>query len=341
MNKINLDNKTILVTGTAGFIGSYLVERLCKEFKVKVIGIDNLNDYYDSNLKEHRLNNLKTFENFKFIKGDIADKKLIERVFIEEKPNIVVNLAAQAGVRYSIENPDAYMETNVIGFYNILEAIRNNPVEHFIYSSSSSVYGDEEVPYYEDVNTDRTVSLYGATKKCDEVLAYAYSKMYNIPTTGLRFFSVYGPLGRPDMAYFDFTNKLINQEKIKIYNYGKCARDFTYIDDIIEGIIRVIQKSPDTETPHNIYNIGNSKPVYILDFINILEEELVNANLISKDYEFEKLHELLPMQNGEVIETYADTTKLEKDFGFRPNTPIREGLRKFIEWYKDYYKKDK
>ena len=337
MKKIDLNNKTILVTGSAGFIGSYLVERLCKEYKVKVIGIDNLNDYYDIKLKEYRLNKLLTFENFKFIKGDIADKELIQGIFEEYKPNIVVNLAAQAGVRYSIENPDIYINTNVIGFYNILEAIRNNPVEHFVYASSSSIYGDEITPYLEKTNTDKPVSLYGATKKCDEVLAYSYSKMYNIPSTGLRFFTVYGPLGRPDMAYFDFTNKLINREKIKIYNYGNCKRDFTYIDDIVEGIIRVIQASPDTEISHNIYNVGNSKPINMIDFISILEEEIVNAELLPKDYDFTSLHELIPMQKGDVIETYSDTTKLEKDYGFRPNTSIREGLRKFIEWYKEYY----
>ena len=337
MKKIDLNNKTILVTGSAGFIGSYLVERLCKEYKVKVIGIDNLNDYYDIKLKEYRLNKLLTFENFKFIKGDIADKELIQGIFEEYKPNIVVNLAAQAGIRYSIENPDIYINTNVIGFYNILEAIRNNPVEHFVYASSSSIYGDEITPYLEKTNTDKPVSLYGATKKCDEVLAYSYSKMYNIPSTGLRFFTVYGPLGRPDMAYFDFTNKLINREKIKIYNYGNCKRDFTYIDDIVEGIIRVIQASPDTEISHNIYNVGNSKPINMIDFISILEEEIVNAELLPKDYDFTSLHELIPMQKGDVIETYSDTTKLEKDYGFRPNTSIREGLRKFIEWYKEYY----
>lgn len=340
MKKIDLNNKTILVTGSAGFIGSYLVERLCKEYKVKVIGIDNLNDYYDIKLKKYRLNKLLTFENFKFIKGDIADKELIQGIFEEYKPNIVVNLAAQAGVRYSIENPDIYINTNIIGFYNILEAIRNNPVEHFVYASSSSIYGDDVTPYLEEANTDRPVSLYGATKKCDEVLAYSYSKMYNIPSTGLRFFTVYGPLGRPDMAYFSFTNKLINKEKIKIYNYGKCKRDFTYIDDIVEGIIRVMMGSPDSSIPHNIYNIGNSESIELLDFISILEEELIKAELLPEDYNFESYKELIPMQKGDVVETYSDTTKLEKDYGFRPNTSIREGLKKFIEWYKEYNKKD-
>ena len=339
MKKININNKTILVTGAAGFIGSHLVNRLCKDFNVKVIGLDNINDYYDTKLKEYRLNNLLTFENFKFIKGNIADKKLIYNIFKEYKPSIVVNLAAQAGARDSITNPDAYIEANIIGFYNILEACRHNPVEHLVYASSSSVYGDnKKVPFSTEDKTDTPVSLYAATKKSDELMAYAYSKNYSIPTTGLRFFTVYGPAGRPDMVYFKFTNKLVNNEKIQIYNYGKCKRDFTYIDDIVEGIIRVIQKSSDNEVPYSVYNIGNSNPESLLDFINILQEELVRAKVLPENYDFEKHKELLPMQQGDVEETYADVTPLEKDYGFRPNTNLKDGLRKFAEWYKEFYK---
>ena len=338
MKKINIDNKTILVTGSIGFIGYFLSKRLCEEFNVKVIGIDNLNDYYDINLKEYRLNKLLTFENYKFIKGNIADKELIERIFKENKPDIVVNLAAQVGVRYSIENPSPYIETNIIGFYNILEACRNYPVEHLVYASSSSVYGtNSKVPFSTDDKVDTPVSIYAATKKSNELLAHSYSKLYNIPTTGLRFFTVYGPLGRPDMAYFSFTNKLINNETIKIFNYVNCKRDFTYIDDIVEGIIRVIQKSSSEEVPYNIYNIGNSKPENLLDFVNILEEELVRAKLLREDYDFDSHKELVPMQKGDVLETYSDTMPLEKDYGFKPNTPLREGLRKFVEWYKEFY----
>ena len=334
MKKIDLNNKTILVTGSVGFIGYYLSKRLCSEFNVKVIGLDSITDYYDIKLKEYRLNELKKYSNYEFVKGDIKDKKLITKVFEKYKPNIVVNLAAQVGVRYSVENPDVYIDSNIIGFFNILEACRNNKVEHLVYASSSSVYGDEEVPYPETVDTSKPVSLYAATKKSNEVMAYAYSKNYNIPVTGLRFFTVYGPLGRPDMAYFNFTNKLINKEKIRIFNYGKCTRDFTYVDDIVEGILRVIQK---TNGNYNIYNIGNSHPENLLEFVNILEEELKRVNILDKDYDYKSLHELVPMQPGDVLETYADTSKLEKDYGFKPNTPLREGLRKFAEWYKEFY----
>ena len=340
MKKIDLNNKTILVTGAAGFIGSYLSERLCKEFKnIKVIGFDSINDYYDIKLKEYRLNKLSTFENFKFIKGNLANKELIQGIFEEYKPSVVVNLAAQAGVRYSIENPDAYIEANLIGFYNILEACRHNPVEHLVYASSSSVYGgNTKVPFSTDDKVDNPVSLYAATKKSNELLAHSYSKLYNIPSTGLRFFTVYGPAGRPDMAYFSFTDKLIKGEKIKIFNYGNCKRDFTYIDDIVEGIIRVMQGVPDMEIPYNVYNIGNSDPVNLLDFVNILQEELIRAKVLPEDYDFDSHKELVPMQKGDVEVTYADTTPLEKDYGFKPNTPLREGLRKFSEWYKDFYK---
>lgn len=333
--------RKIFITGVAGFIGSNLAKKLLeKEQDILIIGIDNLNDYYDISLKEYRLDELKKYDNFIFIKGDIADKKIINNIFNKYTPNIVVNLAAQAGVRYSITNPDVYIESNIIGFYNILEGCRNYPVEHFVYASSSSTYGDEPVPYTEEVDTSKPVSLYGATKKCNEVLAYSYSKMYNIPTTGLRFFTVYGPAGRPDMAYFKFTNKLINNEKIQIYNYGNCKRDFTYIDDIVEGIIRVINKPPVKGTdiiPCNIYNIGNSHPENLLDFVTILQEELVKVGILPRDYDFESHKELVPMQNGDVLETYADTTKLEKDFGFKPSTSLREGIKNFSQWYKEYY----
>lgn len=343
MNKIDLNNKTILITGSAGFIAFHLIERLFKEYKnIKIIGLDNLNDYYDIELKKYRLNKLLTFENFKFIKCDIADKELIYNIFKEYKPNIVVNLAAQAGVRYSINNPDAYIETNIIGFYNILEACRNYPVEHLVYASSSSVYGDNtKVPYTEEDNVDRPVSLYAATKKCDEILAYSYSKMYNISSTGLRFFTVYGPLGRPDMAYFKFTNKLVNKEKIQIYNYGKCKRDFTYIDDIVEGIIKVLEKPSNKEMPYNIYNIGSSNPIELLEFINILKEELIKAKVLPKDFNLDEYKELLPMQKGDVEITFSDTSSIEKDFGFKPKTTLNEGLKKFAEWYQEYYKIDK
>ena len=305
-----------------------------------------MNDYYDVRLKEYRLIELEKNSNYKFIKGNLADKELINNIFKEYKPSIVVNLAAQAGVRYSIENPDAYIEANLIGFYNILEACRHNPVEHLVYASSSSVYGgNKKVPFSTDDKVDNPVSLYAATKKSNELLAHAYSKLYDIPSTGLRFFTVYGPAGRPDMAYFGFTNKLINGETIKIFNYGNCKRDFTYVDDIVEGIIRVMKKAPEKKTgedglpipPYKVYNIGNSNPENLLDFVNILQEELVRAGVLPEDYDFASHKELVPMQPGDVEVTYADTTPLEKDFGFKPKTPLREGLRKFAEWYKEYY----
>ncbi|MBQ9019161.1 MAG: GDP-mannose 4,6-dehydratase [Bacilli bacterium] len=348
MKHIDLEGKTILVTGAAGFIGSNLAERLCKEFKdIQVIGFDSVNDYYDVKLKEYRLNKLSTFENFKFVKGNLADKELVSRIFEEYKPSVVVNLAAQAGVRYSIENPDAYIEANLIGFYNILEACRHNPVEHLVYASSSSVYGgNTKVPFSTDDKVDNPVSLYAATKKSNELMAHAYSKIYNIPSTGLRFFTVYGPAGRPDMAYFGFTNKLIKGETIKIFNYGNCKRDFTYVDDIVEGILRVMQGAPEQKTgedglpipPYNVYNIGNSNPENLLDFVKILQEELVRAKVLPEDYDFESHKELVPMQPGDVPVTYADTTPLERDYGFKPDTSLRDGLRKFAEWYKEFYK---
>ena len=347
MKKINLENKCILVTGAAGFIGSNLVKRLCKEVKnIKVIGFDSVNDYYEVSLKEYRLNQLNEFNNFKFIKGNLADKEAVMNLFKEYQPSIVVNLAAQAGVRYSIENPDAYIEANIIGFYNILEACRKYPVEHLVYASSSSVYGgNKKVPFSTEDKVDTPVSLYAATKKSNELLAHAYSKLYNIPSTGLRFFTVYGPAGRPDMAYFGFTNKLIKGETIKIFNYGNCKRDFTYIDDIVEGVIRVMQGAPEQKLgednlpipPYQVYNIGNSNPENLLDFVTILQEELVKAKVLPEDYDFEKHKELVPMQPGDVEVTYADTTPLMNDYGFKPNTPLREGLRKFAEWYKEYY----
>ena len=346
--EVSLKNKNILVTGAAGFIGSNLAKRILKEENVKnVICIDNMNDYYDVNIKEYRLKELQEFNNFIFIKGNIADKELINKVFSEYKPEIVVNLAAQAGVRYSITNPDAYIESNLIGFYNILEACRHNPVEHLVYASSSSVYGgNTKVPFSTDDKVDNPVSLYAATKKSNELLAHSYSKLYDIPSTGLRFFTVYGPAGRPDMAYFGFTNKLIKGETIKIFNYGNCKRDFTYVDDIVEGILRVMKKAPDKVKgvdglpvpPYKVYNIGNSNPENLLDFVNILQEELVRAKVLPKDYDFESHKELVPMQPGDVPVTYADTTPLEKDFGFKPNTSLRDGLRKFAEWYKEFYK---
>ncbi len=348
MKNIEIKNKTLLITGVAGFIGSNLCQRLLEEEpSVKIIGIDNMNDYYDVKLKEYRLNQINKYSNFKFIKGNIANKELIRDIFKEYKPAIVVNLAAQAGVRYSITNPDTYIESNIIGFYNILEECRHNPVEHLVYASSSSVYGsNKKVPYSTEDKVDNPVSLYAATKKSNELLAHAYSKLYDIPTTGLRFFTVYGPAGRPDMAYFSFTNKLISDEKIQIFNYGKCKRDFTYIDDIVEGIIRVIKGAPDKKQgkdglpipPYAIYNIGNSNPENLLDFVQILQEELVRADVLPEDYNFETNKELVPMQPGDVPITYADTTPLERDYGFRPSTPLREGLRKFAEWYKEYYK---
>ena len=339
--------KTYFITGVAGFIGANLALRvLNEESDVKVIGLDNMNEYYDVKIKEYRLNKLTEFNNFTFIKGNLADKELIEEIFEKYKPEIVVNLAAQAGVRYSITNPDAYIESNLIGFYNILEACRHNPVEHLVYASSSSVYGsNKKVPYSTDDKVDNPVSLYAATKKSNELLAHSYSKLYNIPSTGLRFFTVYGPAGRPDMAYFGFTNKLLKGEKIQIFNYGNCKRDFTYIDDIVEGIVRVIARAPEKKNgedglpipPYAVYNIGNSNPENLLDFVNILQEELIRARVLPKDYDFEAHKELVPMQPGDVPVTYADTTPLERDYGFKPNTSLREGLRKFAEWYKEFY----
>jgi UDP-glucuronate 4-epimerase len=347
MDKINLENKTILVTGTAGFIGSYLCQRLLRDYPAAVIiGLDNVNDYYDVRIKEYRLKQLEN-GNFIFIRGDLSDKALIDKLFADYKPQVAVNLAAQAGVRYSITNPDAYLKSNLIGFFNILEACRNNMVEHLVYASSSSVYGsNSRVPYSTDDKVDNPVSLYAATKKSNELMAHAYSKLYNIPSTGLRFFTVYGPAGRPDMAYFDFTVKLVRGETIRIFNYGNCKRDFTYIDDIVEGVIRVMQGAPEKKTgedglpvpPYAIYNIGNSSPENLLDFVNILQEELVRAGVLPKDYDFEAHKELVPMQPGDVPITFADTSALERDYGFRPSTPLREGLRRFAEWYKEFYK---
>lgn len=352
-NNIILNNKTILLTGVAGFIGSNLAKRLLLEADdIKIVGIDNMNDYYDVELKKSRLDDLSKQSNFVFIKGSIADKELINDLFDEYKPDIVVNLAAQAGVRYSITNPDAYIESNLIGFYNILEACRHSydngakGVEHLVYASSSSVYGsNKKVPYSTDDKVDNPVSLYAATKKSNELLAHSYSKLYNIPSTGLRFFTVYGPAGRPDMAYFGFTNKLRNNETIKIFNYGNCKRDFTYIDDIVEGVIRVMEKAPNKENgkdglplpPYKVYNIGNSNPENLLDFVTILQEELIRAGVLPKDYDFESHKELVAMQPGDVAVTYADTSALERDFGFKPSTSLRDGLRQFAEWYKEHY----
>lgn len=350
---VSLKNKTILVTGAAGFIGSNLVKELLKtQSGVKIIGVDSLNDYYDVSIKEYRLNGLEELvksipeNSFEYIKGNIADKALIDGIFEEQRPAVVVNLAAQAGVRYSITNPGAYIEANVVGFYNILEACRNYPVEHLVYASSSSVYGsNKKVPYSTDDKVDNPVSLYAATKKSNELFAHAYSKLYNIPSTGLRFFTVYGPAGRPDMAYFGFTNKLIKGEKIQIFNYGNCKRDFTYVDDIVEGVKRVMQCAPEKKTgedglpvpPYRVYNIGNSKPENLLDFVNILSEELVKAGVLPEDYDFDSHKELVAMQPGDVPVTFADTTALENDMGFKPNTPLREGLRRFAVWYKEFY----
>ena len=348
MKKIDLNNKKILITGVAGFIGSNLCKRLLNEYKdITIIGIDSVNDYYDTNLKESRLNDLKESNSFIFLKENIANKEKINEIFSKYKPEIVVNLAAQAGVRYSIDHPDVYIESNLIGFFNILEACRNNPVEHLVYASSSSVYGtNKKVPYSTDDKVDNPVSLYAATKKSNELLAHSYSKLYNIPSTGLRFFTVYGPAGRPDMAYFGFTNKLINGETIKIFNYGNCKRDFTYVDDIVEGVIRVMQGAPEQKdgedglpiAPYAVYNIGNNNPVNLLDFVKILQEELIRAGVLPEDYDFDSHMELVPMQPGDVPITYADTTPLERDFGFKPQTSLRDGLRKFAEWYKEYYK---
>lgn len=345
-------NLCIFVTGTAGFIGSNLVLELMKSTSNNhIIGIDNMNDYYDVAIKEYRLqqieNNIANGNKFTFIKGSIADKELINQIFETYKPNIVVNLAAQAGVRYSIINPDAYIESNIIGFYNLLEACRHNPVDHFVYASSSSVYGtNKKVPYSTDDMVDNPVSLYAASKKSNELMAHAYSKLYNIPSTGLRFFTVYGPAGRPDMAYFGFTNKLLKGETIEIFNYGNCKRDFTYIDDIVEGVKRIMFKAPAKQDgedglpipPYAIYNIGNSNPENLLDFVTILQEELIRAKVLPEDYDFESHKKLVPMQKGDVPVTYADTSKLEEDFGFKPSTSLRDGLRKFAQWYKEFYK---
>lgn len=349
----NLNGKLILITGAAGFIGSNLVLELLRTIEsATVIGLDNMNDYYDVSIKEYRLSEIEKLalekQNFvwKFIKGNIADKTLVNRIFSEYKFDIVVNLAAQAGVRYSIDNPDVYIESNLIGFHNILEACRNNPVEHLVYASSSSVYGiNKKVPYSTDDKVDNPVSLYAATKKSNELMAHAYSKLYNIPSTGLRFFTVYGPAGRPDMAYFSFTNKLLNGETIEIFNYGNCKRDFTYVDDIVEGVKRVMQAPPERKngedglpvSPYAIYNIGNNNPENLLDFVNILAEELIKAKVLPADYDFESHKKLVPMQPGDVPITFADTSALERDFGFKPSTSLRDGLRRFAEWYKRFY----
>ena len=356
MKNIDLKNKTILITGVAGFIGSNLAKRiLADELTVKVVGIDNLNDYYDVRIKEARLKELQNYSTFLFVKGTIADKTIIDQIFNEYQPEIVVNLAAQAGVRYSIINPDAYIQSNLIGFYNILEACRhsydegNTSVEHFIYASSSSVYGaNKKIPYSTDDKVDNPVSLYAATKKSDELMAHSYSKLYNIPSTGLRFFTVYGPAGRPDMAYFGFTNKLRADKNIQIFNYGKCKRDFTYIDDIVEGVVRVMQGAPEKKNgedglpipPYAIYNMGNNNPENLLDFVDILQQELIRAKVLPEDYDFESHKELVAMQPGDVPVTFADTEPLERDYGFKPATSLRDGLRKFAEWYKSFYMAD-
>ena len=352
--KIDLKGKTVLVTGAAGFIGSFLSERLLSDFEdIRVIGFDSVNDYYDIRLKESRLEKLQKHRNFIFIKANLADKDKVSEVFREYSPQIVVNLAAQAGVRYSITNPDAYIESNIIGFYNILEACRHSyddgatPVEHLVYASSSSVYGsNKKVPYSTDDKVDNPVSLYAATKKSNELMAHAYSKLYNIPSTGLRFFTVYGPAGRPDMAYFGFTDKLLRGETIRIFNYGNCKRDFTYIDDIVEGVVRVMQGAPERKDgedglpvpPYAVYNIGNQNPENLLDFVDILQQELIAAGVLPNDYDFEAPKQLVPMQPGDVPVTYADTTPLERDYGYKSSTDLRTGLRNFARWYKDFYK---
>jgi nucleoside-diphosphate-sugar epimerase len=355
LNNIVLDNKTILITGVAGFIGSFLAERLLKNYShAKVVGIDSITDYYDVRLKGQRLERLQAYgDRFVFIKDTIANKYTIDRIFAEHQPQVVVNLAAQAGVRYSITNPGAYIESNLIGFYNLLEACRHSydegrqGVEHLVYASSSSVYGsNKKVPYSTDDKVDNPVSLYAATKKSNELMAHAYSKLYNIPSTGLRFFTVYGPAGRPDMAYFGFTNKLVKGDKIQIFNYGNCKRDFTYVDDIVEGVVRVMQHAPERVNgkdglpipPYKVYNIGNNAPENLLGFVTILQEELIRAGVLPEDYDFEAHKELVAMQPGDVPVTYADTTPLEQDFGFKPSTPLREGLRAFAVWYKENWK---
>lgn len=347
MSKVNLEKKTILVTGAAGFIGANLVRRICEESPSStVIGIDSLNDYYDVTLKESRLKELEKYPSFVFIKGNIADKPLMFEIFEKYRPAVAANLAAQAGVRYSITNPDAYVESNLIGFFNILEACRHYPVEHLVYASSSSVYGsNQKVPYSTEDKVDNPVSLYAATKKSDELMAHAYSKLYNIPSTGLRFFTVYGPAGRPDMAYYGFTDKLVKGQTIEIFNYGNCKRDFTYVDDIVEGVVRVMGKAPDKRDgedglpipPYAIYNIGNQNPENLLDFVRILSEELVLAKVLPADFDFEAHKKLVPMQPGDVPVTYADTGALERDFGYKPGTDLRTGLRRFAQWYAEFY----
>ena len=358
MEKISLDNKCIFVTGAAGFIGSNLVKRLFNDVKgATIIGIDNMNDYYDVSLKEWRLKELDNLaqgaasssgNKWLFKKGDIADKQTIDGIFAEYKPQVVVNLAAQAGVRYSITNPDAYIQSNLIGFYNILEACRNYPVEHLVYASSSSVYGsNKKVPYSTDDKVDNPVSLYAATKKSNELMAHAYSKLYNIPSTGLRFFTVYGPAGRPDMAYFGFTNKLVHGKTIEIFNFGNCMRDFTFVDDIVEGVVRIMQGAPEKKQgedglplpPYAVYNIGNNQPENLLTFVDILQQELIRAKVLPEDYDFEAHKKLVPMQPGDVPVTYADTSALERDYGYKPSTPLRNGLRAFAEWYHEFYMK--
>lgn len=353
MQRIELKNKTIFVTGAAGFIGSNLVLKLLEtQSPVNIVGIDNLNDYYDVSIKDWRLRQIEKAavkhpkSGWTFVKGDIADREAVDGIFAKFHPDIVVNLAAQAGVRYSITNPDVYIQSNLIGFYNILEACRHNPVEHLVYASSSSVYGtNKKVPYSTDDKVDNPVSLYAATKKSNELMAHAYSKLYNIPSTGLRFFTVYGPAGRPDMAYFGFTNKLLKGETIQIFNFGNCMRDFTYIDDIVEGVIRVMQGAPEKKNgedglpipPYAVYNIGNQNPENLLDFVDILQQELISAGVLPADYDFDAHKELVPMQPGDVPVTYADTSALERDFGFKPATPLRQGLRNFARWYKEFY----
>ena len=350
---VSLEGATVLVTGAAGFIGSNLVSELLRTVgTIHIVGLDNMNDYYDVSIKEYRLAEIEKLaaehsaSKWTFVKGNIADKSLIDALFVEHKFSVVVNLAAQAGVRYSITNPDVYIESNIIGFYNILEACRNYPVEHLVYASSSSVYGsNKKIPYSTDDKVDNPVSLYAATKKSNELMAHAYSKLYNIPSTGLRFFTVYGPAGRPDMAYFGFTNKLLGGQTIEIFNYGNCKRDFTYVDDIVEGVKRIMYCAPEKQTgedglplpPYRVYNIGNNSPENLLDFVTILQEELLRAGVLPEDYDFEAHKKLVPMQPGDVPVTYADTTALERDFGFKPKTSLREGLRRFAEWYHEFY----
>ena len=347
-NNVSLEGKTVLVTGAAGFIGSNLVKRLFHDVEdIRVVGIDSITDYYDVRIKHQRLEEIEALgRDWTFVRASIADKGEVERIFSENDIAVVVNLAAQAGVRYSITNPDAYVESNLIGFYNILEACRHHAVEHLVYASSSSVYGsNKKVPYSTDDKVDNPVSLYAATKKSNELMAHAYSKLYNIPSTGLRFFTVYGPAGRPDMAYFGFTDKLVKGEKIKIFNHGHCKRDFTYVDDIVEGVVRIMRHAPEKRDgedglpvpPYKVYNIGNNRPENLLDFVSILQEELVRAGILPTGYDFDAHKELVPMQPGDVPVTYADTTPLEQDFGFKPSTPLREGLRRFAEWYKGYH----